>query len=350
MSTDGEQPVPGAAPAPDASTGPGGAASPVDAEAVRWARERVEAMRAEIGRAVIGQRDVIDEILVAFLAGGHVLVEGVPGLGKTLLVRSLGRCFGGDFARVQFTPDLMPSDVTGHEFFDVASQTFSVRKGPAFTNLLLADEINRSPAKTQAALLEVMQERQITIEGRSLPIEPPFMVLATQNPLEQEGTYPLPESELDRFLMKVLIDYPDEASETRLLAWVTEGRIGDDFRLEEVQQVVDRQDVRRLQRITASLAVDEAIHAYAVRIARATRERVGIAHGAGPRATISLVRAARGRAIFSGAGFVTPDDVKAVAPAVLRHRIALTADLEIEGASSDEIVAALLDDVEAPRL
>ena len=320
------------------------------AEEVAWAKDRVDAMRAEIAKAVIGQTEIVDQILVAFLAGGHVLVEGVPGLGKTLLVRSLARCFDGDFRRVQFTPDLMPSDVTGHEFFDAVTGQFSVRKGPAFTNLLLADEINRSPAKTQAALLEVMQERQITIEGKPLAVGRPFMVLATQNPLEQEGTYPLPESELDRFLMKVLIGYPDADAEERMLRLVTEGRTGNDFHIESLAPIVDIAEVLRLQEVAARLRVDREVYAYAVRIVRATRDRVGIAHGAGPRATISLIRAAKAQAVFSGNEFVTPDDVKRVAPAVLRHRVALTADLEIEGAAVDEIIAAMLDDVEPPRL
>ena len=317
---------------------------------VGWAKERVDAMRGEIARAVIGQGALVDQILVALLAGGHVLIEGVPGLGKTLMVRSLARCFGGEFARVQFTPDLMPSDVTGHAFFDAATQRFTVRRGPAFTNLLLADEINRSPAKTQAALLEVMQERQITIEGEAHTIENPFMVLATQNPLEQEGTYPLPESELDRFLLKILVGYPDAVAEEKMLRLVTEGRTGSEFRLDELATVVQPTDVLTLQDITGRLKVDREIYAYAVRIAQETRDRVGIAQGGGPRATISLIRAGKAHALMQGNAFVTPDDVKKVAPAVLRHRITLTADLEIEGAPADEIIAALLDDVPAPRL
>ena len=320
------------------------------AEDVRWAQARIDAMREQIGRAVIGQDEIVAQILVAFVAGGHVLIEGVPGLGKTLLVRSLATCFGAEFARVQFTPDLMPSDVTGHAFFDAESQRFTIRKGPAFTNLLLADEINRSPAKTQAALLEVMQERQITIEGEAHPTPKPFMVLATQNPLEQEGTYPLPESELDRFLMKLQVDYPDAEAEETLVRLVTEGRSGSDFHLDRLESVLDASDVLRLQEVAAGLAVDGQVYAYAVRIARETRDRVGIAQGAGPRATISLMRAAKANALAAGRDFVTPDDVKQVAPAVLRHRIQLTADLEIEGANADDLVAALLEDVPAPRL
>ncbi len=317
---------------------------------VAWARERIDAMRAQIARAVIGQDALVAEVLVAFVAGGHVLIEGVPGLGKTLLVRSLAACFGGDFARVQFTPDLMPSDVTGHAFFDAESQRFTIRRGPAFTNLLLADEINRTPPKTQAALLEVMQEGQITIEGEAHATPRPFMVLATQNPLEQEGTYPLPESELDRFLMKLLVDYPDAEAEEEMLRLVTEGRTGNAFVLEGLEPVVQAEDVLRLQQVSSRLEVDREVYAYAVRIARETRKRIGVAQGAGPRATISLMRAAKAHALLDGNAFVTPDDVKRVAPAVLRHRIQLTADLEIEGAPADEIIGALLDDVPAPRI
>ncbi len=320
------------------------------ADEVAWAKARTDAMREQIGRAVIGQDRLVSEILVAFVAGGHVLIEGVPGLGKTLMVRSLATCFGGKFARVQFTPDLMPSDVTGHAFFDAATQQFTIRRGPAFTNLLLADEINRSPAKTQAALLEVMQERQITIEGEAHETPRPFMVLATQNPLEQEGTYPLPESELDRFLMKLLVDYPDAEAEETMLRLVTEGRTGSDFHLEAVSAVVQQDEVLRLQDVSARLKVDREVYAYTVRIARETRNRIGIAQGAGPRATISMIRAAKAHAILEGLEFVTPDDVKHVAPAVLRHRIQLTADLEIEGAPADEIIGALLEDVPAPRI
>ena len=319
-------------------------------EEVAWAKGRIDAMREQIARAVIGQDALVADILVAFVAGGHVLIEGVPGLGKTLMVRSLAACFGGEFARVQFTPDLMPSDVTGHAFFDAATQRFTIRRGPAFTNLLLADESNRSPAKTQAALLEVMQEGQITIEGEAHETPSPFMVLATQNPLEQEGTYPLPESELDRFLMKLLVDYPEADAEEEMLRLVTEGRTGNEFHLEGLAPVVQPDEVLRLQRVAARLEVDREVYAYAVRIARETRQRIGVAQGAGPRATISLMRAAKAHALLEGNAFVTPDDVKRVAPAVLRHRIQLTADLEIEGAPADEIIAALLDDVPAPRI
>jgi MoxR-like ATPase len=318
-------------------------------DTLRSAHESVTRIRDEIAQALIGQDEVLEQVLVALLAEGHVLIEGLPGLGKTLLVRCLARCFEGEFSRVQFTPDLMPSDITGHEFFDMSSQTFSVRRGPVFTNLLLADEINRAPAKTQAALLEVMQERQITLEGRSLETGRPFMVLATQNPIELEGTYPLPEAEIDRFLMKIRIDYPGEESEETLVRHVTENRTGSDFNIEGLSRILDTAGVCALQQLTAELMLDPAVLSYAVRIARATRDWVGVARGAGPRASIALVRAAKGQAILNGNDFVTPDDVKQVALPVLRHRVQLAASLEIEGALVDEVIRSILEQVEAPR-
>ena len=306
-------------------------------------------IRAEVGRVVVGQEDAITHVVAALLAGGHVLLEGVPGLGKTLLVLALSRTFGGQFSRVQFTPDLMPSDVTGHAMFEGASGEFVVRKGPAFTNLLLTDEINRAPAKTQAALLEVMQEGQITIEGESYPLPPPFMVLATQNPIEQEGTYPLPEAQLDRFLLKVRIGYPDEATEAAIVRSVTQGAVGQKLDVAAVQRVADPEHILSLQQAAAHVAVDERITEYAVCIVRATRAWTGISVGAGPRGAIALVRVARALALLAGRDHVLPDDVRDVAYPVLRHRVVLSPEVQIEGLDADHVLGALLAKVPAPR-
>ena len=307
------------------------------------------AIRAEVGKAFIGQEDVLDAVMIALLAGGHVLLEGVPGLGKTLLVRALSQALGCAHARVQFTPDLMPSDISGHAVFDPKLERFEVRKGPVFTNVLLADEINRAPAKTQSALLEAMQEGQVTIEGTSFPLPPPFLCLATQNPLELEGTYPLPEAQLDRFLLKVLIGYPGLEDEKRMVAAVSEGRMASDFDLGQVQRIASHEEVLGMQLGTALVRVDAAVLDYAVRIAAATRTWPGISLGAGPRGSIGLVRAARAQAVLGGRDFVTPDDLREIAKPVLRHRISLAPELQIEGQSTDDVLHALLAKVDAPR-
>ena len=311
--------------------------------------ERVDAVREAVGRAFIGQPEVLDQILIALLAGGHVLIEGVPGLGKTLLVRALAQALELDYGRVQFTPDLMPSDVSGHAVYDPKTESFKIRRGPVFTNLLLADEINRAPAKTQSALLEVMQEGQVTIEGKSFPLAPPFMALATQNPVEQEGTYPLPEAQLDRFLLKIIIDYPALEEEKRMVDAVTTGRSASDFDLQRVPRVLSAGEVVALQQATAAITVDAEVIDYAVRIVAATRKWPGIALGAGPRGSIALVRAARAQALLSGRDFVTPDDVRDIARPALRHRIALAPELQIEGQDADDVLSALLAKVDAPR-
>ncbi|HEX4870273.1 MAG TPA: MoxR family ATPase [Moraxellaceae bacterium] len=307
-------------------------------------------MRGEIARAVVGQQEAIELALVALVAGGHVLVEGVPGLGKTLLVRALARTFGGSFARIQFTPDLMPSDVTGHALYELKSQEFKIRKGPVFTHLLLADEINRAPAKTQAALLEVMQENQVTIEGQSFPLPRPFMVLATQNPIEQEGTYPLPEAQLDRFLLKILIDYPDEREEQALLTLVTQGRIGDVLDVDSLATLVSPETLQGVQRLAATVRIEDRVRDYAVALVRATRQWPGVAIGAGPRGGIALLRAARVAALMAERDFVIPDDIKRLAVPALRHRLVLSPELEMEGLDSDDVLRQILDSVQAPRL
>jgi MoxR-like ATPase len=311
--------------------------------------ERTDAIRQQIAQAFVGQAEVLDQLLIALLASGHVLLEGVPGLGKTLLVRSLATALECAFARVQFTPDLMPSDVSGHAFYDPKTETFKIRRGPVFTNLLLADEINRAPAKTQAALLEVMQEQQVTIESRSFPLSPPFLTVATQNPIEQEGTYPLPEAQLDRFLLKILMNYPGHDDEVRMVTSVSAGRTASDFDLSRVRAVARPEDIVAMQLGTAQVRVDAVVLDYAVRITRATRDWPGITMGAGPRGSLSLVRAARGQAVLDGRDFVTPDDVRAIAKPALRHRVGLAPEMQIEGRRVDDVLDALLLKVEAPR-
>ena len=319
-------------------------------ELIQQAHQDINHLKKQIARAIIGQTDVINQTLICMIAAGHALVEGVPGLGKTLLVKAMAQSVGGQFSRVQFTPDLMPSDVTGHTMFDIKSQNWQVRKGPVFCNFLLADEINRAPAKTQSALLEVMQEQQVTIEGKTFALAQPFLVLATQNPIEQEGTYPLPEAQLDRFLLNVKIDYPNEEEERLLVKQITHNAIGDKLDTSKVEKILSPERIVELQQCAASLEMDEQIIDYAVRIVRSTRNWNGIEIGAGPRGSIALLRAARAQALLSGNHFVTPDDIKSIAPAVLRHRLALTADFEIEGYNADHVLNDILQNCEAPRV
>ncbi|WP_266159805.1 AAA family ATPase [Dyella silvatica] len=310
---------------------------------------RTVTLREQVSRAFIGQRSVLDQVLLALLAGGHVLIEGVPGLGKTLLVRALAASISCTFGRVQFTPDLMPSDVTGHAIYDPKTERFQIRRGPVFANMLLADEINRAPAKTQAALLESMQEGQVTIEGRRFPLPTPFMVVATQNSIEQEGTYPLPEAQLDRFLIKVEIGYPTHEDEQRMVEQVLSGRVAADLDVSRVEPVLEQQELLALQQAVATLRVDPAVIDYAVRSARATREWPGVIGGAGPRGGLALVRLARAHAVLDERDFVTPDDVRAVALPALRHRLLLAPEALIERQRPDDVLGALLHKVAAPR-
>jgi len=320
------------------------------------AAELLDELRNEVGKAVVGQQQAVGQILVALVASGHVLIEGVPGLGKTLLARSLAKAMSLSYARVQFTPDLMPSDITGHSVLESRGDSgtpigaLRVHRGPVFTNLLLADEINRAPAKTQSSLLEVMQEYQVTLEGQTLALPRPFMVLATQNPIDTEGTYPLPEAQLDRFLFKIDIGYPPHDEETAIVKRTTEQQAGDQFPLEAISPRLDERTVLSLQRMVAFIRVDDKVLDYAVRIVRATRSWPGLASGSGPRGAIALVRAARATALMQNRDFVTPDDIKQHALAALRHRVQLAPDAQLEGREVAELLAAVLDSVEAPRL
>ena len=320
----------------------------VTPEEVVRAEARLARVREQLARVVLGQDCAVRELLVALTARGHVLLEGVPGTAKTLLVRALGECAGLEFRRIQFTPDLMPSDITGVSLLEGAG-TFRFRPGPLFTELCLADEVNRAPAKTQAALLEAMQERSVTIDGETHPLPPAFSVFATQNPVEFEGTYPLPEAELDRFLVKVVIDYPDAATEQGILARVLGGFESDDPRTYGIERCLDREGLAELQRVARGITATPAVQGYIAAVVRATRAAAGITMGASPRATVALLKASQAAALLDGRGYVAPDDVKSVAPAVLRHRIVVAPELELEGVTADQALETVLEGVEAPR-
>jgi MoxR-like ATPase len=317
----------------------------------------LKALRDEVGRVVVGQTGLVDGLLIGLLAGGHVLVEGVPGLAKTTAVRSLAQALGLGFRRIQFTPDLLPGDLIGTQIFLPESRSFSVRRGPIFAPVVLADEINRAPAKVQSALLEAMEERQVTIGDETFPLPDPFLVMATQNPIDLEGTYPLPEAQVDRFLLKLVVPYPDADEEREIVARDEQAR-------PTLRSVTDAPALARLRAQAAAVHVAPAVAEYAVRLARATREpglagaRLAqpeprpaagtVAVGASPRATIFLVRAARARALLDGRSFATPHDVKRVAPDVLRHRVLLSYEAEADGIRPEQVVAALLQAVEIP--
>ncbi|MDR1972652.1 MAG: MoxR family ATPase [Treponema sp.] len=314
------------------------------------AAEALDRIKEEIGHAFIGQRELVNHALITLLAGGHLLVEGAPGLGKTLLVRCLAQSIGGDSRRVQFTPDLMPSDITGNVMLDTRTGQFNTRKGPVFTNLFIADEINRAPAKTQAALFEAMQEFQVSLDGESYALPEPFMVLATQNPLEHEGTYPLPDAQKDRFLMKVTVPYPGVEEEKEMVSRVLRGVSGAALQVGSVRTVLSTGDFAALRDQASSLEVDPAVLDYAVRICGATRSDPGIQAGAGPRGSLALVRCARALALLEGRGFVIPDDINALAVPVLAHRITISAESELEGIGERRIIEQILARTPAPRI
>jgi MoxR-like ATPase len=297
----------------------------------------------------VGQGEAVDELLAAFLAGGHVLLEGVPGVAKTLIAKSLARALDLDFRRVQFTPDLMPADVLGTNVYRAQSGAFELMRGPIFTEVLLADEVNRTPPKTQAALLEAMEERQVTIDGTRHALGDAFFVVATQNPIEYEGTYPLPEAQTDRFLMKVRVGYPAAEEEAELLRRAARGFDSHDLDAAGVEAVLGREELRALRARARALPAADPVLAYVARLARGSRELSRVRLGASPRAAVSLLAAARARAALRGAEWLAPDDVKAVARPVLRHRLVLRPEAELEGATPDDLVEELLETVEVPR-
>jgi MoxR-like ATPase len=312
-------------------------------------RDTFERIRSEAGKVLLGQDDIIESTVIAVLAGGHVLVEGVPGLGKTLLVRTLAHVFGATFRRIQFTPDLMPSDVTGGNVFDQKEDRFVFHEGPVFTQLLLADEINRAPAKTQSALLEAMQDLAVTTDGVTRPLPEPFLVIATQNPVESQGTYPLPEAQLDRFLVKLHVRHPTPAVEKKILRHHVDGFQAAKLERAHIERVASAEDILAMRAALGSVRVDDGILEYITDIVGRTRAHRAVYLGASPRGSIGLLAAARARAASEGRDFVTPDDVKAFASAVLRHRLILHPDAEIEGTSADDCVEDILREAKVPR-
>jgi len=305
-------------------------------------------VREALGGVIVGQSEAIDLTLVTLLAGGHALIEGVPGVGKTLLVKALARAVAGEFQRIQFTPDLMPADITGTSVFDLKTQQFRLVRGPIFTNFLLADEINRAPAKTQSALLEAMQERQVTIDRETCALPPVFVVFATQNPIEHQGTYPLPEAQKDRFLVKIRMGYPTAEDENELARLVAEGE-APERRLAELRAVLQPGELEQWRAATARVRVSEAISTYIVNLVRQTRQHPAVWVGAGPRATLALLSASRALAGLEERDFVLPEDVKTLAAPVLEHRMLLRPEFEMEGVELREVINSVLEAVQVPR-
>lgn len=323
----------------------------LDAQIAKFS-ETFNDLRSEVGRVLVGQETMVSRLLIGLLTGGHVLLEGLPGLAKTLTIRSLAAAIDTGFSRIQFTPDMLPADVIGTEIFNPKEASYQVRKGPIFSNLVLADEINRAPAKVQAALLEAMEERQGTIGGETFPLEEPFLVLATQNPIEQEGTYPLPEAQVDRFMLKVIVGYPSVEEERKIVDLMASGQP-----VPQVRKVTDPRAILDARGVVEKIWLDEKVRDYLVDLVRATREPelYGVSQlagmietGASPRASINLLKAAKAHAFLQGRGYVTPHDVKSIAMEILRHRVILTYEAEAEGKSNDDLVQQILDHVPVP--
>ncbi len=309
--------------------------------------DAVGRIRTELRKIIVGQQRMVDLLIVALLSDGHVLIEGVPGVAKTLTAKLLSRTLSVDFSRIQFTPDLMPSDVVGTSIFNMKSSSFEFNKGPIFANMVLIDEINRAPAKTQAALFEVMEEYQVTVDGTTYPLAPPFMVIATQNPIEQEGTYRLPEAQLDRFLLKIDVDYPDLAEEKQLLSEFHQRKNHNDLSI--INAVLDGKKVEALKEKVKAIHIDTNLIDYVAQLTHNTRNNSALYLGASPRASLAIMRCAKAFAAISGRDFVTPEDIQEMVHPVLRHRVLLTPEKEMEGATSDGIIKSIVEKVEVPR-
>ena len=316
---------------------------------LEYVSSTVDHIKRELSKVIVGQDAAIEQILVALLAEGHALIEGVPGTAKTLTVKTLSRIINADFGRIQFTPDLMPSDITGTNIFNVATSTFSLRQGPIFTDILLADEINRTPPKTQAALLEAMEERQVTIDGAAHALSPIFTVLATENPIEYEGTYPLPEAQLDRFLLKILMDYPEETHEQQVVANWDAGFNSRRLDQVDIQPLAEPDAISRCRHEVNSARMEPGVQRYVVDIVRRTRTHPFVHYGASPRASVALLLCAKALAAIRRREFSTPDDVRDIARPVLRHRLTLRAEAEIDGATPDAVITDILRSAEVPR-
>ena len=320
------------------------------AESIKQNSQKIQDVQSEIGKRIVGQHHLIERLLVGLLTGGHILVEGLPGLAKTSTVQALSDTLALNFHRIQFTPDLLPADVIGTQIYNPRESSFSVKRGPIFANIILADEINRAPAKVQAALLEAMQERQVTIGNETFKLEAPFLVMATQNPVEQEGTYPLPEAQVDRFMMKVVITYPSKQDERIILDRMTEGS------LPELREVLRAEDIKGYKDLIQHIYVDDKVKGYILDLVFATRQpedyKLDIRHlleyGASPRATIALALASKALAFLKGRGYVTPQDVKNIAHDIMRHRVHITYEAEAEGKTQDDIVDLLLNEIPVP--